>query len=477
VLTRLANAKLVTANRAGGALVSLDAHPLLREYFAKALREKKPEAWKAAHQRLYEHLTTTTPDKPAPTLDDLQPLYQAVAHGCFAGMQQEACQKVYIGRILRGTGSDGFYNTKRLGAYGADLGPVACFFQAPWSHVSPNLTPPYQAWLLNVAAFDLHALGRLTEALEPMRAALAGAVVQEDWKNAAVRTSTLSQLEVTLGEVGAPVRDATAAVAHADRSSDAFQRIGSRSGLADAFHQAGRKAEAGKLFAEAEAMQAAQQPGLPLLYSTQGFYNCDLRLGDAERAAWQKMLRDDQARPSSEILEACQAVSKRAAQTLDWANATSEASLQSIGLDHLTLDRAALYAEIVDGQRPASDQFPEAADFLRRAGTQHHLPRALLTCAIFRAATGDFNGARDDLNEANEIAERGPMKLYLADIHLHRARLFGLMASRPPDYPWTSPRADLDAAKKLIDECGYGRRREELADAEAAYERLFGVRR
>ena len=39
VLTRLARAKLVTVNRAcGSALVSLDAHPLLREYFAKDLR-------------------------------------------------------------------------------------------------------------------------------------------------------------------------------------------------------------------------------------------------------------------------------------------------------------------------------------------------------------------------------------------------------------------------------------------------------
>ena len=38
-----------------------------------------------------------------------------------------------------------------------------------------------------------------------------------------------------------------------------------------------------------------------------------------------------------------------------------------------------------------------------------------------------------------------------------------------------SPRDDLDKARKLIDECGYGRRREELEDAEAAWERLYGA--
>jgi hypothetical protein len=54
---------------------ALDAHPLVREYFAKALREQRPQAWRAAHRRLYEHLCATTTDKkPQPTLEDLQPL-------------------------------------------------------------------------------------------------------------------------------------------------------------------------------------------------------------------------------------------------------------------------------------------------------------------------------------------------------------------------------------------------------------------
>ena len=72
----------------------------------------------------------------------------------------------------------------------------------------------------------------------------------------------------------------------------------------------------------------------------------------------------------------------------------------------------------------------EAVRFLRRAGTQHHVPRGLLTRALWRAVTVDFEGAREDLDEAFEIAERGPMRLFLAGIHLHRARLFWLMAKR-----------------------------------------------
>jgi tetratricopeptide (TPR) repeat protein len=468
VLTRLAGAKLVTVNRrAGGALASLDAHPLLREYFAKALREKRLEGWKAAHKRLYEHLTTTT-DKPAPTLDDLQPLYQAISHGCFAGLQQEACDKVYRGRILRGTGTEGFYSAKKLGAFGANLGAVACFFDPPWIHVSPDL-PDH--WLLNEAASCLRALGRLTEALEPMRAGLVATVVREDWRNASIHASNLSELELDLGEIKAAIHDGEAAVTHADRSTDDFQRTTKRTRHAEALHQAGQYVEAGRLFAEAEAIQAERQPGYPLLYSQQGFLYCDWLLVEAERAAWTRLLRFVDPREGSESIRAsCRSVVDRGSKMFDWRVPSD--SILDVGFDHLTLARACLYQAILSAELPAGEHLQGAADFLRRAGAQHHLPRALLTRALFRAVTGAFDSAREDLNEAYEIAEREPMRLHLADIHLHRARLFGLMASRPAAYPWTSPCDDLDAAAKLIEECGYGRRREELVDAEAAYQRL-----
>ena len=76
-------------------------------------------------------------------------------------------------------GDDGFYSTNKLGAIGADLAAVAAFFDEPWSRVSPNLSEADQAWLLNQAAFRLRALGRLTEALQPMRAGLEMRVQQK----------------------------------------------------------------------------------------------------------------------------------------------------------------------------------------------------------------------------------------------------------------------------------------------------------
>ena len=110
-------------------------------------------------------------------------------------------------------------------------------------------------------------------------------VKAEDWKNAAISASNLSELELTLGEVAGAVGDAAQSVTYADRSGDAGERMVNRTTHADALHQAGRRAEAETRFREAEQMQKDDQPDYPLLYSLRGFQYCDLLLAAPERAA------------------------------------------------------------------------------------------------------------------------------------------------------------------------------------------------
>jgi tetratricopeptide (TPR) repeat protein len=396
-----------------------------------------------------------------------------VAHGCQAGLQQGACESVYRDRIQRGGEA---YSTKKLGALGSDLGAVACFFETPWSRVSPALTEAAQAWLLNEAAFRLRALGRLTEAIEPMRAGVERAARLGDWKNAAIHSNNLSELELTLGEVAAAVKDAEQSVTYADRSGDTFQRMSRRTTHADALHQAGRRTEAEARFREAEQMQAKSAPQYPLLYSLRGFQYCDVLLAEAEREAGKAQGEVKQ----EALLAKCRAVSERAAQTLKWV--TTQNWLLDIALDHLTLGRAALYAAILEsrsrrgesappppasppGLASAATEFDHAVSGLRRSGYQYYLPLGLLTRAWLRSLTGPATGpdsAQSDLDEAWEIADRGSMPLFLADIHLYRARLF----HHAKPYPWQSPQHDLDEARRLIVKHGYLRGKEELEDAE-----------
>ena len=482
VASRLEEINLLTVQVDG----SVDAHPLLREYFAQRVRKQQPDAWRAAHRRLYEHLCATTKEGDQPTLEGLQPLYQAVAHSCQAGMRQEACDKVYFARIRRG---NEHYASIRLGAWGSEAGAIVCFFETPWSRVSPALREADQAWLLSEAAVTLSALGRLTEAIEPMRAGLPIELKREDWKNAAIRVSNLSQLELTLGEVAGAVGNAEQAVIYADRSGDEFLKMAARTTHANALHQAGGRAEAEAHFREADALEVERRPDYPLLYSVRGFRYCDLLLTEAERGAWEAMQNSQFSIPQSAFENTCRDVSERAAKTLKIAE--SDNWLLDIALDHLTLGRAALYrAQIGGAIAPAAPmsrqrdrvgdapinleamatarrELEAAVDGLRRAGQSDYLPRGLLTRAWLRSLIGPYTGAesaQSDLDEAWDIAERGPMPLFLADIHLHRARLFH--AVKP--YPWESPQKDLAEARRLIEKHGYWRRKGELEDAEAA---------
>ncbi|MEM9555124.1 MAG: hypothetical protein AAGC60_12790 [Acidobacteriota bacterium] len=451
-VSRLVEAGLVVREAENLDEPTLDAHPLVREHFGRRLRDDDAAAWRAGHGRIYEHLTSTTEHRPD-SVEGLEPLYQAVAHGCWAGRVQEACEAVYIGRILRGMGPNGFYSTKQLGAFGADLGAVACFFEQPWSRLAPSLAEAAQAWLLNQAAFRLRALGRLLEAVEPMRVGLERAVAGEDWRNAAIRAGNLSELELTLGDVDEAVRDAERSVDFADRSGDAFQEMSKRTTLADALHQAGRRAEALERFVEAEAMQAKRQPRYPLLYSLQGFRYCDLLLADAERAAAGSLAA--QASAENGLIRLLQEVERRALQTVEWAE-DNQLPILTVALDRLTIGRVRLYGALLTDLSVdvAEEAIKQAVDGLRRAGDVEFVVRGLFTRAWLRAAQDRPDDARRDLDEAEEIARRGPMPLYLADIHLYRARLF-------------DDRDALAEARRLVEKHGYGRRREELEDLEA----------
>ena len=468
-LTQLEDAKLLTVSRdPAGSLVSLDTHPLLREYFAQKVLGENPNAWMAAHRRLFEHLCATTPDNPNPKLEDLQPLYQAVAHACHAGMQEEAALNVYHDRIQRGNEN---YSLKKLGAFGSALGALACFFEAPWSRISTRLTAAQQGWLLNEAAFCLRATVRLPESIEPMRAACEKAMRLGDWGNTASGYGNLSDLELILGDVAGAVADAEKAIAYADRDNDSFKRMTQRTNYANAMHQAGQRADAERCFREAESLQAEMQPHLPRLYSAAGFMYCDLLLAPVESAAWQLTLDPSSIPQAASVTEVSVRVSERATEMLRIAGRNRW--LLHIALADLTFGRSALYNAILEASPPDRCGLPiqRAVDGLRRAGQIQFVPFSLLTRAWWYSLAGNnacVGSASDDLDEACEIAERGSMPLFLADIHLHRARLFGRMQNNGGKikYPWESPHKDLAEARRLIEKHGYGRRQQELEDAE-----------
>ena len=71
-----------------------------------------------------------------------------------------------------------------------------------------------------------------------------------------------------------------------------------------------------------------------------------------------------------------------------------------------------------------------------------------------------FERAQQDLDEAMSIAERGGMRLFQADAHLQYARLYVAMGEK------TKAREHWARAKEMVEQMGYHRRDEEVAELE-----------
>jgi tetratricopeptide (TPR) repeat protein len=284
------------------------------------------------------------------------------------------------------------------------------------------------------------------------------------WTNAANGASNLSQIELVFGDIPAAVATAEKSVALADSASGTFWPMANRALHADALHSSGEHADA-------ERRQRESEPKSPLLYSQQGYGYCDLLLSQGRAAE----ARD------------------RAVRTIEVARRNNW--VLNVALDTLTLGRAHLALTLQywasapsdettrDNGRAAAARLDEAVEGLRASGTNDHLPRGLLARAAFRRSIGDWDGAWRDLAEAQEIAEPGPLRLYLCDCALGRARralarheAFAPLIVEPSPPPPALPdaaeaarllkeaRKELNAAGKLIADCGYHRRDAELAE-------------
>ena len=383
----------------------LDCHPLIREHFAVVMRETAPDAFRDGHSRLYEYYCKQAPEQPD-TLEEMTPLFYAVYHGCQADRHQEVLDKVHFARIDRGAEA---FLVRKLGALGTCLSLLANFFQSPWTVPIPSLSPADQSWVISNSGFALRALGRLADAVDPMRVGAEDFVTRESWKNAASAHGNLSELHLTLGNVNDAIAAARQAVDLADRSGDAFQRMGIGTTLADALHQAGNLAESARLFEDAERLQIERQPAYFTLYSGAGSRYCDLLLSQGQ---------------TDQVL-------RRAAASLSIADRNHW--LLDIGLDHVSLGRA-----YPPGSAESTAHLNHAVDYLRRAGQLTHLPSALLA-----------RGTPHDLDEVCRIATRSGMRLHLTDYHLAMARIH-------------KSREHFLKAESLIAETGYDRRDAEL---------------
>lgn len=376
---------------------TLDCHPLIREHFGEKLQQQNPNGWKQAHTRLYEYYKNL-PEKELPdTLEEMEPLFAAVMHGCLAGKHQETLDDVYWERIARG---DEAFIVHKLGAFGSLISCLSNFFETLWDNPASDLVEAAKAGILSWVGFALRAVGRLSEAALPMNAGLEMRIKDKLWKNAAMDASNLSELYLTLGDVATAEEYGAQSVTFADRSGEWEEEMTNRATRADALHQAGKNKAAEKLFIEAENMQKKRPPECPWLYSLRGFQFCDLLLSMGKY----------------------QGVLERARYAIKLKTTTP---LTDFGFNSLSIGKALMLQSVDNdsaGFSEGEDYLNQAVDGLRESGNQDDIPRGLFARATLFRHQKDFLKSWVDLDEAREIAEYGQMRLHLTDYHLEACR-------------------------------------------------------
>ena len=157
------------ADETAGLPGTLDAHPLVREYFRDRLRHLSPALWEAGNLSLYRYYQQRAPEQPA-NAADMNLLYAAVNHGCTIGRHQEVYDQILVTRIWRSPRES--YSTRILGMTGSEIVALSNYFLLPaWTRLRRiKLARQARVLVMSNAALRLRQLGRPDDALASCRA-------------------------------------------------------------------------------------------------------------------------------------------------------------------------------------------------------------------------------------------------------------------------------------------------------------------
>lgn len=445
--TRLSNARLVTVTRdASGALDMLDSHPLLREYFGHHLKMGRKDSWQAANTRLGEHLEQRPAIEFPKSAEALDLLFRAVEHFSHGGQVKRAFS-LLKGRVMH---EDAYFPTRHLGLHASVRGCCLVLLQP---EVADALAASERAFLLQQSGYCGRAIGLLADAINNFKAAQ---VLFEDAQNTVAAGEAAGLLAVTQlyeGSLKDGLESAQLAVGLSKRQQNKAKEMYALSALGKLQLYSGDSGNARtSLRTTMELLRDPSFQKIPANCANIRYRYCELLIAEGEFDEAVKLAREGFALAEN-----------------DNAGPTFIALLYTA-------------ASLAEMGKPRGN-LTDVAQWLNRArvdfatgGMDIETVRGELAWAEYCGRCGLADECRLALDRAWEIAERGPMRLHMADIRLYRARLF----FREQEYPWNknldgTPRDakdDLAAAEKLINKCGYHRRDEELADAKAA---IFGL--
>lgn len=434
-----------------------DCHTLIREYFRTSFKEDSPGLWRQAHGVLFDYLQGVPRDYQPSTKTELMPLYRAVHHGCLAERYSEAL-KVYRERIMQDDVIA--HGANELGAIAEDSAVLRMFFQPNetelFTRASEELDIVEQAWLQARTAFCLTYLGQLHEAISHRKKELYLCQEQEKnpnlsheersvlLKDTSYAAGQLSELLLLVGDLDAAKQYANTAVEQADKSDNWRQRMISFCRLAAVAHMQGEFDAADRLFQEAIAIQNDIEPKRPVLYSDHGFLY--------RRFRYRRGIPDHEYEEFRREASAALDIDDRFKPPNRW--------LVAIGLDYLSqaCARAGQAKFMVEQVEHTKDKFKTAYETLVSSGSVIYFPELYISKARFSHQQGFPGDAIEIADEALKYAEAYRMPLYEADANLLKAQCLFAIGDLEQAH------SCLRAAEGIINERGYGRRNQDLAE-------------
>lgn len=416
----------------------LDAHPLIREYFADRLKTVPRAGPAEANRRLFSYfLSQARATKADNTIDALEPYLAAITHACGAGLYAEGFN-IFVEHVSRGTER---FASKALGAHGSIVATLVHFFEDPWKAVVPKLELAHQVRVASTVGFALRSLGRLPDAAEAFQTA-AHLEAKVPGAKRYISLRHLSDTWLALGEISKAVAAGEEAVRLCG-SGEPFQKALCLVILARGLHLSGERERALRAFLEAEKLFAGEQASRSMLHGWQGYFLTDLLLEMGQEAEARRRTPTQ----SSNVL---------GVKRLDAA------------LDHLAVGIIRLqdqkYAE-------AETEIDQAVHGIGDAGEMFHLPAGLLARATLLRVSGRLEEARNVLAQVQDICDASKLRLVRVDHDIEQMRLdiMGLKTSRPRGF-LTGPRRSawkkerqkvlttLAALRTEVEQTGYKRR-------------------
>ena len=364
-------------------------HPLIKNYFESIFDE---EDKKLCHKRIYEYIGGYAPER-ADTLEEMQPFFEQVYHGCAAGLYDEVNANIRREKIYRGNEK---VLVHKLGAWETALSLVKTFFpEGDLSQMPLVSENSDQSWLLNEAGFALLNTGRPKEAEGLFVRKTKMQIEAEDWKNASGGYINLADLQFRIGELESGLESAGKALEMAEKAKDDLYIVFSKAYLGWILYLLGKTEEAEEQFHRADELE--EKISGNRLYSQRGV-NYATFLISIKRI-------DEALELTKQNLEICERY-----------NAINDISRCRRCLG--AIERAK------GNYKEAEGHIRKALDIARKVGYPAIEIEALLEYGRLDLDMGRYEDAIGDADQALKICGRTGFKLYVAKAEMVLAKAY-----------------------------------------------------